>query len=139
MPKRRVTRQTDDTPAVESVRPRTTRLVKPAEGCTPASENVHLRWVRKAPRRMSEMKRRGYIPAGEDDVRGPHPGEQMTDGSITDGDLVLMKVSREYIEDVKKDRIAEAIARERVQDDRDRREGVQEMRQGSGTKFYSIP
>ncbi len=129
-------------PTPAKVRERTPRSVEPAGGGKPVDAGLHTRWVRNTPKRIREMERRGYVRAQTEDVVSDHEGYER-DGQIENGDLVLMKVNRNHIEDRHK-RLSEqnrTIDRS-VNESLDAQGGLESLPghgKTRGGKFFSIP
>jgi hypothetical protein len=88
-----------DVPTVVTTRQVDERVCDPPADAIPADTQIHTRWVRNDPQRISEMKRRaGYEAANTSDVNSNHGGYVDRDGNIVKGDLILMKSGRDIAE-----------------------------------------
>jgi len=88
-----------DVPTIVTNRTVDERVCDPPTDAIPTDTQIHTRWVRNDPKRISEMKRRsGYEPANESDIVANHGGYVDSSGNIVKGDLVLMKSGRDTAE-----------------------------------------
>ena len=101
----------------ETTKLRKDREIAPPSDAVPADSKVHLRWVRNTRQRRAEMSRgSGYQIATESDVTPDHGGYVDDHGEIVNGDLVLMKTDREFIEQKERTRLSELAGMDRKRD-----------------------
>ncbi len=115
----------------------------PGLGSMPIDDTKHTRWVRDTPRAVRKRQQQGYRLAKEEEVREDHDGYRQPDGSLRNGDTVLMIVERESVERRKeeRDRYTESLDK-KMQETMDHEGGLTTEAghgQRSGTKFYSLP
>ncbi len=132
-------------PNVVSTRNVDERVCPPPPDAMPADPGIHTRWVRKHPRRVSDMKRKyGYEVATEADVVPGHGGYEGENGTIENGDLVLMKADRQVIEEKELKRREATAGMDVVQRRADEALGIEETdqhrgRRGRRGRSFNVP
>jgi len=117
------------------------RIVRPPSDATPTDPSGHLRWVRGTPDRIAQAKHdMGYTLADEADVKDGHGGYKI-DGEIRKGDLVLMKTTRDRVEEVELRRRRSVADMDSRADEIDEAQGLEEFRghKPRRGKGYNIP
>lgn len=120
------------------------RICPPPSDANPTDGQIHTRWVRNTPERVSTMQRKyGYEKATEADV-GLDRGGYLKNDEIQKGDLVLMKAARDVIEDTEVKRRTDVANMDRQLSRADKAAGIEERsghgtRRGRPSKTYNIP
>lgn len=137
-------------PTIVSTRNVDERLCDPPADAIPSDSQIHTRWVRNDPNRISEMKYKyGYETAKESDIVSVHGGYIAGDDTIQKGDLVLMKTGRDVTDQNEENRRAAIADMDRQINRSDRSNGIEDRpshnirraRRGarSESKTYNIP
>jgi hypothetical protein len=131
-------------PEIISTRSVDERLCPPPKDAQPVDSHVHLRWIRKNARRISDMRRLyGYEYAEESDVLNGHGGYEGENGHIENGDLVLMRTGRDVVEDTEIKRREATAGMDRRQKRVDEAMGIEELEKHKvrtrGRKTFNIP